>query len=168
MIFFEFFNTHINHLAKISLINMTLKWPYINMFETLDNFSVVQHNMVFCLFDFDHTHECILKMKYIKFWLFTLDSSIPTTSRQWTNIINKEGEYWSINNQVSQWKKDRLAWTSTNCFVCLLNNLQQNDNMPYPFSTNVWTTSTYACWILIAHYIIRYQKNYWTCYSAYL
>ncbi len=39
--FFEFFNIHINHLAQISLINMTFKWHYVNMFEKIDSFSVV-------------------------------------------------------------------------------------------------------------------------------
>jgi hypothetical protein len=29
-----------NHLAQISLINMTLKWHYINMFEKFDSFFV--------------------------------------------------------------------------------------------------------------------------------
>ncbi len=28
-------NIHINHSVKISLINMTLKWHYKNMFENL-------------------------------------------------------------------------------------------------------------------------------------
>jgi len=34
-------NIYINHLAKISLINMTLKWHYINMFNKIDIFLVV-------------------------------------------------------------------------------------------------------------------------------
>jgi hypothetical protein len=41
MIFLEFFNIHINHLSQISLINMTLKWHYINLFEKIDNFLIV-------------------------------------------------------------------------------------------------------------------------------
>jgi hypothetical protein len=43
MIIFEFFNTHINYLPQISLINMILKWHYINMFENFDIFLVVWH-----------------------------------------------------------------------------------------------------------------------------
>jgi hypothetical protein len=41
--FFEFFNPHINHLAQIFLINMTLKWHNINMSEKIDSFSVIRH-----------------------------------------------------------------------------------------------------------------------------
>ncbi len=37
-IYFKFLNIHINHLAQISLINITLKWHYINMFDKLDKF----------------------------------------------------------------------------------------------------------------------------------
>jgi len=36
-----------NHLTQISLINMILKWHYINMLEKIDSFSVVKHG--FCL-----------------------------------------------------------------------------------------------------------------------
>jgi hypothetical protein len=39
----EFYDTHINHLTQISLINMTLKWRYVNMFEKIDKFLVVKH-----------------------------------------------------------------------------------------------------------------------------
>ncbi len=31
-------NVHINHLGQISLINMTLKWHYINMCDKIDGF----------------------------------------------------------------------------------------------------------------------------------
>jgi hypothetical protein len=41
MIFF--LNININHLAQNSLINMTLKWHYINMCDKIDSFLVVQH-----------------------------------------------------------------------------------------------------------------------------
>jgi hypothetical protein len=41
---FEFFNTHIYHLTQISLINMTLKWRYINICDKIDNFSIIWHN----------------------------------------------------------------------------------------------------------------------------
>jgi len=33
-------NTHINHLVQVFLINMTLKWHYINMFDKIDSFSI--------------------------------------------------------------------------------------------------------------------------------
>jgi hypothetical protein len=36
--FYKFFNIHINHLAQMFLINMTLKCHYINMFEKIINF----------------------------------------------------------------------------------------------------------------------------------
>jgi hypothetical protein len=39
----ELYNTHINHLTQISLINMTLKWRYVNMFEKIDSSLVVKH-----------------------------------------------------------------------------------------------------------------------------
>jgi hypothetical protein len=51
--FLEFFNTHINHLTQISLINMTLKWHYINMFDRIDSFQ--PSNMVFGSFGCDYT-----------------------------------------------------------------------------------------------------------------
>jgi hypothetical protein len=41
--FLEFFNTFINHITQISLINITLKWHYINLFEIIDSFLVVWH-----------------------------------------------------------------------------------------------------------------------------
>jgi len=53
MIFLEFFNIRINHLAQFFFINMTLKWHYINMFEKIDN--SVMSNMVFGSF----IHDCI-------------------------------------------------------------------------------------------------------------
>jgi hypothetical protein len=43
MIFFEIFGNHINHLVQISLINMTLKWHYINTSEKIDNFFIIWH-----------------------------------------------------------------------------------------------------------------------------
>jgi hypothetical protein len=45
--FLQFFNTHINHLAQISLINMTLKWHYINMFDKINSFPTIQHGFWF-------------------------------------------------------------------------------------------------------------------------
>jgi hypothetical protein len=45
--FFEFLSIHINHLAHIFLDNMTLKWDYINMFEKIDSFSIIQHSFWF-------------------------------------------------------------------------------------------------------------------------
>ncbi len=47
LIFWKFFHIHINHLAQISLINMTLKWHCINIFEKINNFSIVQHGFWF-------------------------------------------------------------------------------------------------------------------------
>jgi hypothetical protein len=38
--FYKFFNTHINHLAQMFFINMTLKCHYIKMFEKIDSFFV--------------------------------------------------------------------------------------------------------------------------------
>jgi hypothetical protein len=44
MIYKKFFNSsHLKHLAQISLINMTLKWHYVHMFEKIDSFSIVWH-----------------------------------------------------------------------------------------------------------------------------
>ncbi len=43
--YFKLFNIHI---TQIYLINMTLKWHYISMFENFDNFLVVWHG---CWFD---------------------------------------------------------------------------------------------------------------------
>ncbi len=43
MVLKKIFNTHINHLAQITLINVTFKWHYINMFDKDNSFLVVQH-----------------------------------------------------------------------------------------------------------------------------
>jgi hypothetical protein len=39
--------SHFNHLAQIFLINMALKWHYINMFEKFDSFLDVWHGFWF-------------------------------------------------------------------------------------------------------------------------
>jgi hypothetical protein len=44
--FFNFKN-HKNDLTQISLIDTTLKWHYINIFEKIDSFSIVQHGLCF-------------------------------------------------------------------------------------------------------------------------
>jgi hypothetical protein len=54
---------HINHLAKISLINMTLKWHYINMFEKIHNFWLVRHGFwLVWLWSHPISHYYILKI----------------------------------------------------------------------------------------------------------
>jgi len=41
MILKKLFNIHMDHLTQFSLMNMTLKWHYINMFEKIDGFLVL-------------------------------------------------------------------------------------------------------------------------------
>jgi hypothetical protein len=54
---FEFFNTHISHLAQLRMIAMALKWHHKN----ISNKNIVlkeywrSSNMVFGLFDYDCT-----------------------------------------------------------------------------------------------------------------
>ncbi len=58
-----FHPTHINHLAIFFLINMTLKWHYINMFEKIHNFLLVQHGFwLIWLWSHPTSHYYILKI----------------------------------------------------------------------------------------------------------
>ncbi len=57
IIFFEFFNIHINHLALHSMINMALKWHHKNIFNKITVFIKFWWlpNMFFGSFDCDYT-----------------------------------------------------------------------------------------------------------------
>jgi hypothetical protein len=58
--FFEFFNTHISHLAPNSMINMALKWHHKNIPNKITIFIEFGQplDVLFGLFDCDYTQKC--------------------------------------------------------------------------------------------------------------